>query len=331
MYAGGLSYDADNHAVYFTGATYKNDKDEDDGDHQTSTTSKCILGKWALQDHSSHVVTLGQTVDTPEACSALSLSANTQQAYMVGDTSTAGGLMTDDTNATQFGFVAQATIQEGDKEFQRTGGRYLLKKHPDAVTYPVAVVTIPVSSTDYVFVASMFSTVASETADAALIDKAEFPDLTSGGYRRYGSKYHLRLTKLKTLGGYDPGSSVSRETLIVSSDGTYQTDDDSSVYTTGMASVGQELVLVGSTRGSGGIFAQRQQGEDRTDMDGFIAKFDSTTNGSHLSTYRINSANNKDDWILQVCTAPNDSSVVYVVGATMGYDEKKQLSITDRG
>jgi hypothetical protein len=91
-------------------------------------------------------LTLGQTVDTPEACSALSLSANAQQAYMVGDTNTAGGLITefantnDDTATTQFGFVAQATIQEGARELQMTGG-YLLEEVPDAVTYPVAVVT----------------------------------------------------------------------------------------------------------------------------------------------------------------------------------------------
>jgi hypothetical protein len=159
----------------------------------------------------------------------------------------------------------------------------MLNEVPDAVTYPVAVVAVQVSSIDDVFVASMGSTVASET------------NLTSGGYRRYGSKYHLQLTKLKTLGGYDPGSSVSREMFLVLSDGTYQTDDDSSVYKTGMASVRQGLVLVGSTRGSGGIFGQRQQGENRTDMDGFIAKFDPTTHGGHQSTYRINSANNKDD------------------------------------
>jgi hypothetical protein len=62
----------------------------------------------------------------------LSLSVNAQQAYMVGDASTAGGLMmefsnpNDDTTTTQFGFVAQATIQEGERELKMTGG-YLLK------------------------------------------------------------------------------------------------------------------------------------------------------------------------------------------------------------
>jgi hypothetical protein len=39
MYAGGMSYDADNHAVYFTGATYNNNNNNDD-DHQSSTISK---------------------------------------------------------------------------------------------------------------------------------------------------------------------------------------------------------------------------------------------------------------------------------------------------
>jgi hypothetical protein len=104
----------------------------------------------ALQDpHDSsaaaHVVTLGQNADTPAAayCSALSLSASTQQAYLVGDT-TAGGLMTEFANSStstqSFGFVAQATIQEGATELQRTGG-YLLKEdvvpdHYVVVTYP---------------------------------------------------------------------------------------------------------------------------------------------------------------------------------------------------
>jgi hypothetical protein len=359
MYAGGLAYDADKRAVYFTaGATYNNNNTN----NETSTQSKCIFGTLTLQDqdHSSHVVTLGghtTAVDTPEACSAtaLSLSASTQQAYMVGDT-TAGGLMTEFANTntntntntndttrtyntqTHFGFVAQATIQEGDTQLQRTGG-YLLKEVAVAdavVTYPVAVVTIHVSSVNHVVVASMGSTtVASETtADAA---KPEFPHWTSGGHRRfYGfSNYYLRLTQLKTLGGLDPAGPnvMRRKTLRVASDVTYQTDYyadyDTSVYTTGMASVGQEssesvLVVVGSTRGWGGIFGQQQQ--DRTDMDGFLAKFGpsatSYSGGGHQSpTCRINSVNNKDDWILHLCTDPTDSSVVYVVGATMGYDD----------
>jgi hypothetical protein len=227
----------------------------------------------------------------------------------------AGGLMTqfstaNDDSIAQFGIVLQANALS-----QFSGGYLLDESESDAVTYPVSVVAGS-SSIEYVYVASLGSTDASETGDSVRIDNEHFPDLTSGGYRRYGNRYHLRVTKLKTLGGLDAGAEMTRETMESEFDKSFATDDGSSVYTTGMAFVGGQLVVVGSTRGSGNVFGQGVG----SDMDGFVVVLNPGTGGLSIGSTRIAFLPDEDDWVLNICTDPNDSNVFYIVGATTGSD-----------
>jgi len=94
-----------------------------------------------------------------------------------------------------------------------------------------------------------------------------------------------------------------------------------------MAGNGNILVVVGSTRDSGGPFEQNDGGGDGDmglDMDGFILKVNpedgnlaESIDGSKSST-RLDSVNKKDDWILNVCNDRFDHDAFYVVGKSKG-------------
>jgi hypothetical protein len=269
IYAGGLNLVAEKNSVYFTGALYQ------DGTGKTYDSSECFLGLLNLEDGSTSITPLGNT-NTPEACSAMTttMDAENPSAFLVGGTEK-GGLLTDlevnqgidDSSVKQFGLMLQVPLH-GRNAGQLSGGSIMTDGTNPPVTYPVAIVTD--DAQEHVFVASVASEDASKTSDAMLYDQDEYPDLTSGGYRRYGYHFQLRFCKHAILTSPLDGDIIdlNTESMSLLYDQIYETDDGSSVYTTGMATVGDYVVVVGSTRGSGGIFGT----SEGSDMDGFVVK-----------------------------------------------------------
>eukprot|EP00339_Tiarina_fusa_P025486 CAMPEP_0117006464 /NCGR_PEP_ID=MMETSP0472-20121206/6683_1 /TAXON_ID=693140 ORGANISM="Tiarina fusus, Strain LIS" /NCGR_SAMPLE_ID=MMETSP0472 /ASSEMBLY_ACC=CAM_ASM_000603 /LENGTH=1198 /DNA_ID=CAMNT_0004707937 /DNA_START=301 /DNA_END=3897 /DNA_ORIENTATION=+ len=298
IYAGGLAYSSDANKVYFTGALYN------DGT-TTFTSSDCFLGELDLFTSTAALLPIGAT-DIPEACSALSLAGGSNpKAFLAGNTEFGGlnSVLADPDTASsikQFGSVIEVLLGQSSEE-DSVGGGYLLGGK--TVTYPVAIVAE--KGNDNVYVASLASDDGSETGDNAVVEQEQYPDLTSGGLRRFGFRYYLRFTK------------VNLESQTAAEE-NFMTDDSSSVYASGIAIVGNNVIIVGSTRGSGGVFGNKEG----ADMDGFVLRLgDSlgdTFGWSMVNNARIDSANSQDDWITQICSDPNDPTSFYMVGATMG-------------
>ena len=349
MYAGGIAYDSINDVLRFTGGTYSYD----------SKTSQCYMATVSLKDpkanHIEPIAAVGNdTVDTvvpSEACSSLAMARNNNggvvdYVYLIGGTESGGsftndfGMVNDISPVTQYGTVFQVNLNHrGDvavqQENSRLTGGYLFQEN--VVTYPVAVLVD--DSQDFVYVASMVSTSGEETADATLLKKTSYPNLSPlGGYRKYGFQYDLQFSKLRVSKARDADVNLNRLTLSQTFEVSYTTEDGTSVYASAMAMVGaineqQEIVLVGSTRGSGSIFGENDKQEDGNgDMDGFIVKLNMATGtvsaaGGRSST-RINLAFSRDDWILGVCNDPNDNNAFYIVGAAVFEEESNEGNTT---
>jgi hypothetical protein len=286
-YPAGLKYCPHSDVVYVTGATY-----QPLGATGPSETASCFVGVASV---TPHLQWLDQNVySEAETCTAIALTSSSIRA--VGATKQGHalllGMKTSQNSATIIGPSLGATTDMG------------------SATFPVAVVADETA----VYVASMASSAAG-SAEVTYPDLEHlYLDVTLRPH--HGLRYHLQLNKINGDHSLTPNTWNS----------TFATEDGLSVYTTGMVSVGEDqLLVVGSTRGSGGIFGDNGP---TADMDGFVVKLGksnsdggSSQHGGAVST-RVQSPNDQDDWITSVCVDPANPEFVYLVGATMGNNDR---------
>ena len=185
----------------------------------------------------------------------------------------------------------------------------------NVVTYPVAVAVEDNDENDddttTLYVASLVSNDGSATNPD--IETQDYPNLIpNGGLRRFGSNYILKLTKLNVI----RGAIDSTEPNAV--DRSFTTNDESSsVYPSGIAIVGDYVLIVGSTDGSGGDFPTNEEGLT-TSSRGFIMRLDSSdVEQSEVQSAFLDSFPDEEISISQVCTDPNDNDAFFVVGSTV--------------
>lgn len=299
LYAGGMYYDSFTNSMYVTGASYVG-----------SETSHCFFGIVNLPRLNWIQEEIYGTEKAPEACSAISLAnyMGKSETIIVGS-SEKSGLMDDFQTARrvkQYGMILDLANIGGNYEF--IGGAVV---DDERIQYPIEVVT----DNDKVFVLSMASR---NDKVAPEFDYAppKFPNFTKGGVVKYGGKYEI-LVERHTINRPDdvlPGSMAS--TMSLDWRKPLKTADNKSMLVSGMAiiDVGKALIVVGSTPSSSGV----------GDLDGMMAKV-TTDSGSFAlegsearSVAYFSSITGKDDWILNVCTDPDDDNSFYIVGATGG-------------
>ena len=312
-YAGGIEYDWRANSVLLTGATFV------DGDMGSNPTSLCFTGLVDLDSGDlMEKIPRGSEV-YGEACSAITFDQNRNAAYATGMAEGFGGSSDGD----RIGASGGPSWDKGDSGgliLQLNEGIELLggNRVVDYPTvYPVSIVTHPLDK-DYVFVASM----ASKDSSANQAAGGSYPNFLDRENRQYGSKFFLTIDQYRVTDVPDEPYFPTPDTLQKTWVSDFSTDGGEDVYVGGMvmAGNGNVLVVVGSTRGEGGVY---DSNEGRSDMDGFIVKIDPDTgelySGGGKSSTRLDSVNNKDDYILNICNDRFDHDAIYVVGKSKGH------------
>jgi len=329
-YAGGIAYDSYDNTALLAGATYM------DASLRLNPSSLCFTGVVDLNNGDLIVRTPRGSNELEEACNAITFDTNRNAAYAIGVAETdEQGQFTDvgipNGNSWQQGqsdAEAGGMILQLNENVQLLGGNNIVD-YP--AVYPVSVVTHP-RDKDYLFVASMATKRTSMNAESTLND---FPNFLDRDNRKYGSEFFLMINRYKVNNVPKQAAPAILEndqvpnTLDKDWFNDFRVDNGGTLSVGGMvmAGNGNILVVVGSTRDSGGPFEQNDGGGDGDmglDMDGFILKVNpedgklaESTNGSKSST-RLDSVNKKDDWILNVCNDRFDHDAFYVVGKSKG-------------
>ncbi len=309
LFAGGMVYDARNNQAWLTGSTYV-----------TSDDSKCFVTSVDLNTGKISAPTEFGKQGTDEACMAIDYSQLQDLVYVAGGTQTDGYLVDNETvnppndssnlNSVQFGLMMQV-----DAATTTLNGAAVNQN--DVVQYPIAIVADP--NQDVIFVASM----SSDNPEQINVPSGETPNFTSGGIRPFGDEFFTVIQRFRVIPTSD-GNGVQK----VLDEEFYQwygiDEATESVLTSGMilAGDGNTLVVVGSTRGtsSDGPFGAENSGGE---WDGFIMKLDPATgalkdSNGHRASTRLDSINQKDDWVTNVCNDRYDHDAFYVVGASAG-------------
>ncbi|CAJ1959226.1 unnamed protein product [Cylindrotheca closterium] len=303
-YAGGMAYDEWTNSIYLTGATYgsftKPGSDKRD-------SSYCFFGVMTLPSLEWKDRETFGTNSAVEACSALALTKNDNKSGVaIAGSTEANGLLTSQSEKTDTQYEMLLDLLDVNDAYGLVGGQAV---DDEVIQFPAAIV----SSGDTIYVASMFSTDERITAD---YDKAsqEYPNFTTGGIEKYGSQYGVAVEQFKiqredtTL-----GSGIMQKSFVRQWRRPFETTAMSSVFVSGMIAVGNELIVVGSTRAS----------PKGNDMDGIMARVN-TADGNFVGTLEgdnsvayFESADGADDWIMNAC-ADSESAHdhFYVVGAT---------------
>jgi len=306
-YAGAMEYDRFSNAVYVTGATYGTFAGPG---IRPLPESSCLFGVVILPKLQWKERETYGTRDVPEACNALSLTkyGGNDAAIVVGSTEE-NGLLTkigQGNKAQQYGFAMD--LANSDGTYSLLGGALI---DANNVQYPLAVL----AEDEKVWIVSMASKDTKVTADFDKVSNNDYPNFTTGGIEKYGSQYTIVVEKHTMRRSPEAGEGVVEEqTLDLDWRKPFETADMESVFVSGMIRRGEELVIVGSTRGSPG-------GED---MDGIMAKV-SADDGSFVfegasarSVAYFASVTGRDDWIMNACPDPDDEGHFYIVGATKG-------------
>jgi len=116
----------------------------------------------------------------------------------------------------------------------------------------------------------------------------------------------------------------------------FATSDNAAVHVAGIAEIGDTLVVVGTTTGSGGVFGGATAVvSEEANEDGFVTLFDKDTgtplNAGQPFSRRIQSINGRDDWIAGLCHDPQDAEYFYIVGATGGQLDRAVRGSTSEG
>jgi hypothetical protein len=302
-YAGGMVYDKWTNAIYVTGATYGSFDKLGSTLHDTSS---CFFGVMELPSLEWKDRERYGTDDAAEACSALALPHHKRQSSVavVGSTE-ANGLLTSAAGEEDTQYTMLMDILDIENEYTLVGGEVV---DDEGIQFPAAVI----SKGDTIFVASMWSADTRITADYEKASK-EYPNFTSGGIEKYGSQYGVVLEKFKIKRDKAQiGTGVMQKSFDRKWRKPFETVEMASVFVSGLISVGDDLILVGSTRASG-------KGDD---MDGILARinpadgsFDGTADDEKSVGY-FQSVEGADDWIMNACADPDAKDHFYIVGAT---------------
>mmetsp|Transcript_7779 Transcript_7779/g.22798 ORF Transcript_7779/g.22798 Transcript_7779/m.22798 type:complete len:1829 (+) Transcript_7779:292-5778(+) len=305
-YAGGMYYDQFTNAVFLTGATYTADG------VTVSKTSRCIFAiatlpqfQWKQND------SLG-TNNAPEACSSLSLAnyRGKSEAIVVGSAEPSGlldNLRTTRRGGKQYGLVLDLANRDGT--YNLVGGAAV---DDEKVQYPIKVL----ADNEKVFMVSMASKNDEVRPEAERADSKKYPNFTSGGITKFGSQYEILVESHTINRGDDNKAGFLDSTMQLNWRKPLETADQNSIFVSGMAMVdeGSALVVVGSTQGT----------ETNDDFDGIMAKI-STNSGQFASdgaesrsVAYFSSVSGSDDWVLSVCSDPDEDRFFYVTGATGG-------------
>jgi len=302
MYAGGLAYDRFTNAIYVTGAVYGDFPDSG----KWASKSSCFFGSLVLPRLSWREKSSYGSGFANEACNAVSLARfnNQVSAIVVGSTEP-NGLLTElsaQVDVHQYGFALD--IRGSGSQFDLNGGAIM---DENKVQFPITTI----ADKDKIYIVSMVSKDTKVTADFSKVRQNRFPNLTTGGIEKYGDNYSILVERHTAQAPITNGLTT---TLSLDWRRPFQTADGAAVFVSGMIAVGDELVVVGSTRGR----------PDSTDMDGIMAKVDPSNGqfatdgfGSKTVAY-FASSSDRDDWVLNACADPDDDTVFYVVGATAG-------------
>ena len=315
-YAGGMVYDAFTNGIYVTGSTYGSFSGPGIA---AKKKSSCFFGIMALpkliwQERETY----GEE-NAHEACNALSLTSyeGKSAAIVVGSTEK-DGLMTQlgsGAQDKQYGMVLDLESVNGG--FELAGGALI---DDSKVQFPIAVV----AAASDVWTVSMASQNTRVTADYETVKNNFYPNWTTGGVEKFGSRYSIVLEK-RNMNRAGAASGVIQETLKRDWRKPFETADLESVYVSGLIINGvrsagklagvNELIGVGSTKS--------HTGGKSGDMDGILFKVDPDTGSfaegkNSRSVAYFSSSEAKDDWLLNVCEDPNEPLHFYVVGATKG-------------
>lgn len=328
-YAGGIVYDSQANSVLLTGATFM------DATMGLNPTSLCFTGLVDLDSGNLKQRIPRGSSNLEEACNSITYDTNRNAAYAIGvSEANTQGLFEGAGYADRLGTSGGSEWVQGEDNAQSGGlilqmneNIQLLGGNRDVeypVVYPVSVVTHPLDK-DYLFVASIASK--NTGVNGAFGADSSYPNFLDRDNRKYGSEFFLMIDRYQVTDV--PNVSVGLvndvpDTLKKSWFSDFSTDGGEDVLLSGMvmAGNGDVLVVVGSTRGEGGPF---DSSGGTNDMDGFIFKIDPEDgnlvkhfDGSKSST-RLDSVNQKDDYILNVCNDRFDHDAIYVVGKSQGH------------
>lgn len=231
-------------------------------------------------------------------------------------------------NTKQFGMILDLEFSNNaDKteEVTLNGGRVLQESE---VVYPVAMASSP--SDDYIYLVTMET---SDTSRNAMADDPKFKHADPTHYFTYGSGFGMSIERILVKNIVAANTTASTTTGQMQSSlredwrETYVTNGGETVHVADIAKISNDiLIVVGTTTGYGPAFGA---GPDigGIDMDGFVTKLrtdvgtpyrDWENPEANPSTTRIQSVNQRDDWIMGICHDSKDPLHFYLVGATQG-------------
>jgi len=308
-YAGGMVYDEWTNSIYLTGATYGSFTKPGSNKRDSSYCFFGVMSLPALEWKDRE--TFG-TNSALEACSALTLTEiENRSGVAIAGSTEANGLLTSQSEKTDTQYEMLLDLLDTDDEFRLVGGEAV---DDETIQFPAAIV----SSGDTIFVASMFSNDKRITADYEKASQ-EYPNFTTGGIEKYGSQYGVAVEQFKIQREETKlGNGIMQKSFVRQWRKPFETTAMSSVFVSGLIAVGNELVVVGSTRAS-------PKGDD---MDGIMARVNSadgnfvgTLEGDNSIAY-FESADGADDWIMNACVDTEaDEAHFYIVGATASKTE----------
>jgi len=319
---GAMVYDGRHNQAWFTGTSYGGSAGRQRQRQRralSSGSSQCFVASLDLDTGRIIAPNAFGSAGVNETCSALSYSSLEDLAYIAGGSPKDGFLVQDaavnptttNPNTVQFGFLMQVEAEN----IKLIGGGV---NQQNIVQYPIAIVTDP--QDDILYVASM----GSNSSQPYSVPQSDMPEAAAafGSNRPYGANFFTAVQRYRVT-TTDPNGQTPKKVFNEEFYQSYAIDQQNeNVLTSGMtlAGNGNTLIVVGSTRGSGGPFGSANPNGD---MDGFILKLDPTTGqlqsaGGQRSSTRLDSINQKDDWVMNVCNDRFDNDAFYVVGASQG-------------
>jgi hypothetical protein len=138
-------------------------------------------------------------------------------------------------------------------------------------------------------------------------DSEEYPNLTAGAnFRKRGYGYYATIQSFSMVDERDGPTPTLSENIAI------QTDKD--VFLTGMRLIGRTIVMVGYLNGKHDKYFPTER--DANDMDGF-ALLKGLDHSTLYNPLRLNSIENRDDFVYNICESPGGESF-FLVGSTMG-------------
>ena len=289
-YAGGMVYDFTRHEVYVTGQTY--------GEIRQKDQSVCFFLKIRMATWQYTEVPYTNS----DVCSPM--AQFNDHLYM-------GGIQeqpSPNSDSHQYGAISHLERSTSRPDWNIVNTALL---NGSQVEVPLVIVA---SSDNSIYVASIISeegSLSQTHLETLAKNPNGFPNLTSGGHLKYGSVYSIKVDHLLPS-GEDPNS-FKVDTIST----LHGKDDNALIVVSGMALVGDQLLVAGSSLGRVNVDGGEQVTNGGNDMNGFVFKMNTSGLPPAKQLHsRFDSAEHENDWIMNICSTPDKE--VYVVGATMG-------------